>query len=448
MERKVVTIRTGTGAYAAVLFVAAFFSGLLAYFSFDIAALFVLIAAVAILPPLAFLDHISFDGRRLTRTGVIPKWWSRLNQTRYRIRVSDVEVVETYLTQTIRRSGGVAYNFRTVVRGKGAGFTFNSAGKGFRPIVKAILSKLPDELLDARSRDLRDHYDDLLVVSQRAERLSIPSADVLENSLESLLDGQRTLPPRSDIDENKVSQLVAVGNQLRVGGSLLRAVEAIRRALILKPGDATLLFEFGRCLYTAAAVRKDARVKRKAEALLRLAATKAAGEHQLLERIGDHYFQIGNSSAAERLFKRAAEIGGESFRILRSQADVALSDGKLAHVIQKLSAAIDHARSPALRRWARAEFEYFSRLIEDEEYMELEISRMNLIDSLSNVRRTSLHIAMVAFPMIAIGMYSTENVLADIGWAVAGIALVLWLGLLCGCRLISSRIPHDLLDDE
>ncbi len=440
--------RAASGTYVAILFVVTFFGVLAFYFGAAAPAALAVVVAWLTLPLLAWRDRIAFDGKRIHRTGLVPKVWSAFNQSRCRLKLSDVEMVETFSTVNYRRGGRAIYRHRSIISGKGATFVLASAN-GFRRTATAIFAALPEDILDARSLELRDHFVETRRVLDTAEKFEIPSADVLEHSLKGLKLRRRHLPfGRSDVDRERALELRLLANQLHTAGYTVRAAEAFRRAVVMMPDDGWLIYEFGKCLVSLGGWKRDPRLMRRGMAMLRLAERLAGNDRTLLERIGQSYIQIGHSRRAESVFARAVECGGETFRLLRGQADIALNDGKLAHVIHKLGAAADIAVTPSLKRWAKGEYAYFTRLSEDEEYMELEISRMNLADSLASTRRTAFVIALVAFPVIGVGMYLTESIIADIGWAISGIALAIWMFVAMGGRIISSRIPLDLMDDE
>ena len=66
--------------------------------------------------------------------------------------------------------------------------------------------------------------------------------------------------------------------------------------------------------------------------------------------------------------------------------EIALREGKIAHVIHHFGSATHVAETPALRRWSKAEADYFARLNDDEEYMDMEVSRVNMLDTVERAR--------------------------------------------------------------
>jgi tetratricopeptide (TPR) repeat protein len=235
---------------------------------------------------------------------------------------------------------------------------------------------------------------------------------------------------------------------LRLTGSLLRAIEAFRRALLLAPRDAWLLYDLARCLLSYSGAERDERLERRAVAMIRLAERRAGGDGELLARIGESYFQIGDWRRAASVFKTAIGAVGESFRSLRGLAEIALREGKIAHVIHNFAAANRLADTSSLRRWTLAEMEYFSRLNEDDEYMELEVSRVNLLDTLDRVRRSALRFVLLGLPVIAAGLLLEDSLIANIGWGVSILALCIWILVVAGKQMLQRRIPFEIVDAD
>ena len=235
-----------------------------------------------------------------------------------------------------------------------------------------------------------------------------------------------------------------LGNELRLTGNLLQALEAFRRALAITPKNSWLIYEFARCLHSFASAEKNPKLERKALAALRLAEQRAdANDDELFSRLGESYFQYGDWKRAKRVFKKAINSAGESFRSFRGLAEISLREGKIAHVIHHFATANRMAETPALRNWTQTETDYFSKLIENDDYMEMELSRVNLLENLERGKRTSLRIAMIALPLILFGFILNANVIINIGWAVSSVCFLIWVGIIMSRNLLSSRIPLD-----
>ncbi|MDQ3131317.1 MAG: hypothetical protein M3Q99_11235 [Acidobacteriota bacterium] len=444
------SIRVSPNSYFIALFIATFFSSFLVYLEIDWAAVALFGAGWIFLPFMLWSDRIEFDGKRLIRTGILPNFWAAINGLRSRLKITDIEQVETQAIRALKRGGNVFYRYRTSIRGKDTHFAFASGGEDYRRMIRQIFPRLSDNILDNRSVELRDYLAEPKETLMKAEFAHIPSAEVLESSFgEENSRRMKRVNLSYGIEEiEKADYLHRLGNELRLSGYLLQALEAFRRALVLNPRDAGLLFDFARCLNSFAGSEKSEKLQRKSIAALRLAERHAESDGKLLARLGESFFQFGDYRRAKIAFLKAQDKAEESFRSLRGLAEIALREGKIAHVIHHFGAANRLAETPALRRWTRNESEYFSRLNSDEEYMELEINRVNLLDTLQNSQKTTLKIALFGFPFIIFGVVLEENTIANIGWAVSSVALLIWLGLILSQKLLSARIPFELLEDE
>lgn len=443
------SVRVSPQSYLTASLLGIFFSGLLFYLELDIAGVILFGIASILIPTLAFGDRILFDGKRIVRTGVLPVLWSRLNAVRRGLKLTDIEQVETHANRAIKRGGNIIYRYTTVIRGKGLSISVTSGGEGFRRMLRGILPGLNENVLDTRSIELRDHLEDPKETLTRAEFSRIPAADVLESSFRSVGSKRdRKLPRTSELEEEKADDLQSLANELRISGHLFQALEAFRRALILRPADARLLFEFARCLHSFAGVERDNKLERRALAALRLSERRAANDGELLVRLGEWYFQIGEWRRAGKVFQNTLERVGENFRTARGLAEIALRDGKIAHVIHHFSTANRLADTPSLRRWSKSEAEYFSNLNSDDEYMELEIGRVSMLETVENSKRTALRIALYALPLIAVGIFFEDDLVANIGWAIATVSLLIWTALIVGNRMLMQRIPYDLVESD
>ena len=444
---RTIAVRIAPVNYLVVLLLSSFVSAFLLYIGRDTWALGLLAVAWAVVVFMALTDRIVFDGRRIRRTGIPFRLWAYLTATRDRIKISDVEMVQTSILRTIKRGSNLIYTYRTTIHGKGKTFTVHSNRGSYGDFIDAVLPGLKDDLLDRRSIELRDHYAERTAVRRMARAASIPSAEILEDSFSGRNVQSVTVPGGQAVpDPDRASFLHSLANQLRISGFLPQAVEAYRRAALMTPGNAVLLHDFALCLKSYAGLRRDARVERRAKAMMRLAERRAHDDGELLSRIGESYFQFGDWRRASAVFRKAVDRTGERFRTLIGLAEVSLHEGKIAHVIHNFTAACSIARTPGLKRWTRQELDYFSRLNDDEEYMELEISRLNLIDTLEAVKRSTLRIALIGFPAILFGILLEDRLVADIGWAVSLISLAVWAIAILGIHTLSARIPYDQLD--
>ena len=251
----------------------------------------------------------------------------------------------------------------------------------------------------------------------------------------------------SDDTASDVSRLAKLGNELRVSGRLLQATEAFRRAVALRPTDARALLDMSKCLRALAHIRGDGDLDRRASAMMRLCERRAEQDVDLLLALGECYCLYGDWRRARIVFQRATDRFGGSVRSLVGLAEVALRDGKLAHAVMNFAEAYRMAGSAPLRRRVRSEMEYFSRLSDDDEYQQLEISRVNLLDSLTAIRSSATRITLFGCGVTAVGLILDLAAICDIGWVVSGIAIVVWLVVNVLRRLFSERIAIDAVNE-
>lgn len=446
-----ISIRVSPNSYFIALFFITFLTGFLVYLEKDWLALALFVVSWIVLPVLAWSDRIVFDGKRLTRTGLLPTFWARLNASKYRLRIGDVEQVESQALRALKRGGNVFYRYRTSLQGRNLRFAIASGGEDYRQMIRRILPLISENALDNRSIELRDFLSDPKETLMKAAFARIPSADVLESSLNQFQNGDknfsRQLSPNAAEEAEKADYLHRLGNELRLSGYLLQSLEAFRRALVLAPKDARLIFDYARGLHSFASSEKSEKLKRKAFAALRLAEKRGSTDDELLARLGESYFQYGDWRRASVVFNKAVEVSGANFRAVRGLAEIALREGKIGYVILHFAAASSLAETASLKRWTQSENDYFARLNADEDYMELEISRVNLLDGLEKTKKTALKVAFFSFPLIIAGLV-TEEFLTNLGWTMAFVSLVLWIGLTVAQRLFSTRVPMDFDDDE
>ncbi len=446
---KSVKIRVSPNSYFIALFLATFFTGFLIYLLYDLAAGILFVSSWVLIPFLFWTDRIAFDGIKLVRTGLLPRLWAKVNNTEYCLRLDEIEQVETQALRAIKRGGNVFYRYRTSVRGKELQFVLASGGEDYRHMVRKFFPFLAANVLDNRSIELRDYLNEPDETLNKVKTAKIPATDVLETSINEFQTIDRSLRSKpieriGEKDIEKANRLRELANELRLSGNLLQALEAFRRALLINPKSGWLLFEFARCLHSFAGAEKNPKLERKALAALRLAEKRAGHDQELLSRLGESYFQYGDWKRARRSFLKAIDIAGESFRSIRGLAEISLREGKIAHVIHHFMTANRLAETPALRRWTQSEADYFSRLNNDEDYMEMEVSRVNLLESLERGKRMSLKIALFGLPWIVIGLAMNEYLTVNIGWAVSSVALLIWVGMIMSKNMLSPRIPIDM----
>jgi len=449
-KRSKVSVRVHSHAYLAAAAVASFVSAYLLYLGWETAALGTVTFAVFCYPFASFFDRIVFDGKRLRRTGIPWRLLALATGRPIRVKPHRIVHVDTEATRIFRRGPNVAYFYRTSLHADDISFRVAS-GRGYRELISTVLPLIPDGCLDLRSLELRDHFKDAFEVRERARSLHIPAGDVLDTGTilvkPDVLSSETA--PRTDSNEiERSNELRTVANQLRANGRLVQSFEAFRRAHRLMPQNARLIYEFARCLQSLAAAKHDSKLERRSRAMMRIAERRSGNDADLLSLLGETYFSVGSWRRAENAFKRAAETGNAGYRIFRGLGELALRDGKIAHAINYFARSAEVAKPPSLFRWARSEADYLRHLNDDEEYMELEIGRINLYDTFDSARSTSIKIFCFGLFVIALGLVSYENVITDIGWAVSGISLLIWLASSLLKQSFASRIPFELLDKK
>lgn len=447
------SVRVPAHSYIAAVFVGSFFSALALYLEAERIGYAVIAFCWIVVPAFALTDKIVFNGKRIYRSGVLPRAWAYLTGSRFWLKLKDIEQVETRILPTLKRGGKVFLKYDTSIRGKGVEFEFSSRGRDYRDLTRRIFPAIAEEVLDAGSIEVRDYVSDPKLTRRLAKRSNIPSPDVLEHAFKGPAFRRRRTGSN---DENvlapdaveKAGNLRELGNRLRLTGSLLQAMESFRRAVRLQPENAWLLFDFARCIQEFAGSERNLRLERTAAAMMRLAERRAGNDGELLTRLGESYFQAGEWRRSGIAFRKAIDSVGEQFRSIRGMAEIALRDGKLAHVVHNFSAASRLAESPAARRWSEAEAEYFSRLSNDEEYMEMELGRVNLLDTLIRWKGMTLRLCLIGFPIIFLGLYFDDTTVANSGWILSGGMITLWAGIRLATRVFSPRIAPELLQED
>lgn len=442
----VASVRASSGAYLVVSSVLTFSAGLLLRSERDGWALLAIAVAWTLLPALALTDKIVFDGESLVRRGVIPLIYQLISGRNQQLSLAEVERVDTNAVRTLRRGGRVRYRYRSQISGRGTGFVFASGGRRYRQMVQRLFPLIHDDKIDLRTRELRDYLCDPRSLNHELDRLKLASSEVLDNATaEFKLGGKREQAEEqsntheiSAGDVERALLLRQLGNKLRIAGRLREAGEAFRRALNVLPQDGRLIYDFARLLRSQASARGDARLLSRARAALRLSAMRSDEDAALLSLIGEGFLECNEAARAERTFQRAIELEPGTFRARLGLADVALRNGKLAHVIHQYRDAARQASEKALVRYARREADYYVRLNDDDDYLSAELSRINWLQTLTRGRRLAARVTNSSILLALIGTYA-DPAIAGIGWTLASSSLVAWLASLFAGKLLSPR---------
>ena len=443
---RLASVRVSPGGYLATASALTFIALLLLHAELDLEALLIIACAWFVTPLLAFTDRISFDGHKLTRRGPVP-FIQQLVRRRSRVLlVDEIERVETAAVRTLRRGGRVRYRYRSEVTGRGISFVFASGGESYRRMIRVLLPLLADEKLDARSSELRDYLASPQTLSITLNYLRLASADVLDNATEDFLNTarknvrrQRKLKElRRSTDFERGRLLRRAANELRAAGRLREAAEAFRRALLVTPQDSWLLYEFARFLRSQASAISDARLLARARAALRLAGRRGDESAPLLTRIGESFFEFGEFDLASRFFRRALELNPRAFRAEVGLAELALRQGKLAHVIHHYDAAARIAPEDSLARFARRESDYYKRLNDDDDYLSTELRRISWLQHLHQARRIAVRVTVSGILLALVGP-SIDSAIEDAGWSLSSSAIIAWVSIAILNRLLTRR---------
>lgn len=448
-----ITVRTSPGGYLFLSFALTLLALLLIRVEYDRAAILTLISAWILLPLTAITDRIRVEGRVLSRTGLVAFIHKIFRGRALRLNIDDVEQIETYAVRTLRRGGSVRYRYRSEVVGRGLSFVFAS-GRNYRHMVRCLFALVHEEKLDARSRELRDYLPEPRGLREIIRLLHIAPSSVLDAALPDfrLLEKRKQGAGTEDTAELSSSEkergqlLRLAANQLRAAGRLRESAEAFRRALLVTPRDGWLLYEFARFLRSQASALADARLLSRSRAALRLAARHSLEDARLLARIGESFFEYGDMTRASRLFRQSLELQPRSFRAETGLAEIALRNGKLAHVIHHYQAATRVAADEAMTRFARREADYYALLNDDDEYLASELKRINWLHTLQTVRRLSVRVMTASILLAIAGAYAggMGEDLSAIGWSLSASSLAAWSATYLLGKFLSKRRPHAL----
>ncbi len=445
---RLASVRVSPGSYFAAASVLSFVSALLLRSERDLLALIVVVVAWLVIPILAFTDRLEFDGEFLVRRGPGPFLLSRIAGKRKVLGIPDFEKVDTQAVRTLRRGGRVRYRYRTVIVGKNTEFTFASGGRGYREMVQQLFPLIHQDKLDLRTMELRDYLCEPKPLNREVRSLQLASADVLEGAtLDFKLGGKRLQPasesenivePASAVDCERAVLLGQVANKLRIAGRLNEAREAFRRALIVVPRDGRLIFQFARLLRSQASSLSDGKLLSRGRAALRLSARRAENEPELLALVGESFLEWGETMRAQNSFHRTIDLQPENFRARVGLANLALREGKLAHVIHQYRDAAQTASDQALIRHARREADYYALLNDDDDYLASELRRINWLQHSLKVRRLAARVTNASI-LVALIVPYFDTAVVSLCWSLASSALIAWISSLFAIKLLGNR---------
>jgi len=441
------------GPYLAAASVLTFVSALLLRSERDILALAVISLAWLAIPFLAWRDRIEFDGTSLSHRGFASALLRLLGVGPKNLRLEQFERVETQAVRTLKKGGKVRYRYRTQIVGRNVEFTFASGGQSYRNMVRRLFPLIHDDKMDLRTMELRDYLCDPKALDSEANELQLASSAVLESATQDFKLGGKK-PTTEGVGEadalpalepHRALLLGELGNKLRIAGRLAEAREAFRRALTALPHDGRLLFQFSRLLRSQASSARDAKLLLRSRAALRLAAQRAAAQPGLLTSIGEIFLEWGELNAARRSLQKAADLEPQNFRARVGLANLALRDGKLAHVINQYRDASMAASDKALVDYARHEADYYAQLNDDDDYLNSELRRINWLQHSLRIRRLAARVTNASILLALVAAY-VDSSFAGICWSLATSSLFAWILSLFGIKLLGRRSTPRLID--
>jgi tetratricopeptide (TPR) repeat protein len=445
---RLASVRVSPGSYLAAASVLTFSSALLLRSERDLLALAVVAVAWLLIPILAVTDRLEFDGQFLVRRGPGPFLLHLFAGHQKELSVPEFEKVDTQAVRTLRRGGRVRYRYRTLIVGKNAEFAFASGGRNYREMVRQLFPLIHQDKLDLRTIELRDYLCEPKPLNREADSLQLASADVLDGATLDFKLGGKKQKPRDEMqypatamsgaDHERALQLGRVANKLRIAGRLNEAREAYRRALIVIPRDGQLIFQFARLLRSQASSLSDYKLLSRARAALRLSARRAENEPALLALVGESFLEWGETSRAQSSFQRAIELQPDNFRARMGLANLALRDGKLAHVIHQYRDAARAASDKALTRHVGKEADYYARLNEDDDFLSAELRRINWLQHSLRMRRLAARVTNASI-LVALLVPYIDPTVAGICWSLASSSLIAWISSLFAIKLLAKR---------
>ena len=158
----------------------------------------------------------------------------------------------------------------------------------------------------------------------------------------------------------------------------------------------------------------------------------------LLPLIGESFLECGDPRQARQALQKVVDLDSGNFKARVGLADIALREGKLAHVIHHYHEAARVSSEQALARYARSEGEYYMQLNNDDDYLATELRRINWLQTVTRIRRLALRVTNFSVLVALIGGF-VDPLAASLGWSLASSALVIWLVTVAGTKALFHR---------
>lgn len=346
----------------------------------------------------AVFDRIEFDAQTIRHRGPLALLLSKLFRMRRDLHFSEIETITTETTSLSLATGDTRLSYRTRISGAGVELVVRSHRSTYVPFIKELFRAAGPNKLDPRSFELFEYLE---------SGATIKGSPVLKDEIANL----------------PVSRLRRLANALKLAGRLAQASSYFRVAYEKEPRNAELLYEMAR-FFRSSAQAEDGKLLQRSDACLRLAARLAGQQAGLLERIGESFFERLDYKRAGECFRRAIALDPARFRANVGLAEIALRDGKLAHVAHFYNAAAA-SDDEALARMAAREARYYERLMGDDNFLESELRRIRISNQIRWARRLAALTFFMAW-MVAGLLGRFYSFLEEFGWALMATSGLLW----------------------
>lgn len=374
-----------------------------------------MLVCLALLVPVilaAAFDRLEFDGEKIRHRGPLAFLLTHLFRMRRALAISEIETITTEtLRVTVGRSDA-RLTYHTRISGPQVELLLRSHRSAYVPFIKGLLRAVSPEKLDPRSLELLKYLDTGAALKHAARE-------------------------KSDLDRMPVQLLRRLGNSFRLAGRLAQASSYFRVAYEKEPRNPGLLYEMSGFYYSSGA-REDPRLLQRSNACLRLASRLAGSEPALLERIGEAFFERLDNKRATDCFRRALDLDPARFRANVGLAEIALRDGKLAHVAHFYNAATA-STDEALVRLAGREARYYERLRSDDAFLEAELLRIRVSNQIRWVKRLSA-LAFFCAWLTAWVVGRFYSLAEDFGWAMMAASGLVWCAAALAMRWFRRRV--------
>jgi tetratricopeptide (TPR) repeat protein len=372
------------------------------------------LATWALLFPIALFaafDRIEFDGQAIRHRGPLAFLLTHLFRSRRDLLVSDIEAITTETTRLSFATGDARISYHTRISGASVEIVVRSHRSTYEPFIKALFRAAGPHKLDPRSSEIYEYFE-----------------------TGNALKGSPIL--KSDIAAMPAPALRRIGNSLKLAGKIAQASSYFRVAYEKEPRNPQLLYEMSRFFRTSAQ-SEDIRLLQRSDACLRLASRLAGDEAELIERIGEAFFERLDFKRASDCFRRALALDPARFRSNLGLAEIALRDGKLAHVAHFYNAAAS-STDRALARMADREARYYGRLMDDDDFLEAELRRIRISNQVRWAKRLA---AMTFFSAWLIGgiLGRLSMQVENFGWAIMATSGLIWCAAMFTMRLVRRR---------